>query len=163
MDDCEWMYTGRWGYGQWIDDWMNKTNDFLETVFRKAGTDKVWCPCSECENKKHQTKVTMGKHLYKYGFMPGYTRWICHGEAGRRRDEVVRQRLDELDGDGGVPDMLDDFHEAHFGEGRMEVEEESEATAKAYYDILSAAQQQVHGHTKVSQLDAIGRVIAFKA
>ena len=59
--------------------------------------------------------------------------------------------------------MLDDFHEAHFGEGRREEEEEPEATAKAYYDMLSAAQQPLHSHTKVSQLDAIGRVMAFKA
>ena len=33
--------------------------------------------------------------------------------------------------------MLDDFHEAHFDEGRTE--EEPEATAKAYYDMLAAA------------------------
>ena len=56
--------------------------------------------------------------------------------------------------------MLDDFHEAHFDEGRRE-EEEPEATAKAYYDMLAAAQQPFHGHTKVSQLDAIGRLMTL--
>ena len=50
------------------------------------------------------------------------------------------------------------FHEAHFeGERR---EEEPEPTAKAYYDMLATAQQPLHGHTKVSQLDAIGRLMA---
>jgi hypothetical protein len=53
------------------------------------------------------------------------------------RDQVVRQRLEEYDADGGVGDMLNDLHEAHFAEGCRE--EEPEATAKAYYDMLSTA------------------------
>jgi len=53
MDDREWMYTGRRGYGDWTDEWMKKTNAFLEAAFREAKeTDKVWCPCSECENRR---------------------------------------------------------------------------------------------------------------
>jgi hypothetical protein len=104
----------------------------------------------------------MGKHLCKYGFTKDYTRWIYHGEVDRMRDEVVRQRVNDFDVEGGVADMLHDYHEAHFGEGRRE-EEELEATAKAYYDMLSAAQKPLHGQTKVSQLDAIGRVMAFKS
>ena len=69
------------------------------------------------------------------------------------RNEVVRQRIEDHDTNAGVGDMLDDFHEAHFeGEHR---EEEPEPTAKAYYDMLTAAQEPLHGHTKVSQLDAI--------
>ena len=91
-----------------------------------------------------------------------YTRWTYHGETNRMRDEVVRQRIEEHDADAGVVDMLDDFHEAHFDEGRRE-EEEPEATAKAYYDMLAAAQQPLHNHTKVSQLDAIGRLMAVKS
>ena len=52
--------------------------------------------------------------------------------------------------------MLDDYHEARR-------EEEPEATAKAYYEMLSMAQQPLHGHTKVSQLDAIARLMAVKS
>jgi len=166
MDDREWMYTGHSGYGEWTEEWISKTNGFLETAFgRTGGRDKVWCPCNNCENKMEQTKMQMGKHLGRFGFMPGYKWWICHGEA-RMRDEAVRQCIVDLNADGGVGDMLDDFHEAHFGEGCMEEEEdeeEPEATAKAYYDMLSAAQQPLHGQTMVSQLDAIGRVMAFKS
>ena len=79
----------------------------------------------------------------------------------RSRDEVVRQRIEEHDADVGVADMLDDFYEGHFDEeGR---EEEPEATAKVYNDMFAAAQQPLHGHTKVSQLDAIGRLMAVKS
>jgi len=111
---------------------------------------------------RRQTREVMTNHLCNYGFTRNYTRWTYHGEANRMRDEVVRQRIEEHDADAGVADMLDDFHEAHFDEGRRE-EEEPEATAKAYYDMLAAAQQPLHGHTKVSQLDAIGRLMAVKS
>jgi len=74
------------------------------------------------------------------------------------RDEVVRQRIDDCDADGGVGDMLHDYHEAHFVEGPQE--EETEGTAKAYYEMLEAAQKQLHSQTKVSQLDGIERLMA---
>ena len=64
----------------------------------------------------------MGGHLVNYGFTPDYTQWIFHGEAHRMRDEVVRQRIDECDVAGGIGDMLDDYEDAHFGEGPQEEE-----------------------------------------
>ena len=79
----------------------------------------------------------MGKHLCKNGFTADYTRWIYHGEFDRVRDEVMRQRIEEYDGDAGVGDMLNDCHEAHFDKGHRE--EELEPTTKVYYDLLSAA------------------------
>jgi len=39
--------------------------------------------------------------------------------------------------------MLHDYHEAQFDEGRRE--EEPEATAKVYYDMLSVTQQPFMG------------------
>jgi hypothetical protein len=74
------------------------------------------------------------------------------------RDEVVRQRIGELDGDAGVPHMIDNFHEAHFQEESRE--EEPEPSAKAYYNMLAAAQKPLHQHTKLSQLDSISRLMA---
>ena len=49
----------------------------------------------------------------------------------------MRQRIKDYDADAGVRDMLNDYHEAHFDEGRRE--EEPEPTTKAYYDMLTAA------------------------
>ena len=77
------------------------------------------------------------------------------------RDEVMRQRIEDYDVDAGVGDMLNDYHEAHFNEGCRE--EEPEATAKVYYYMLSTTQQPLHGHIKVSQLDAIARLMAVKS
>ena len=55
---------------------------------------------------------------------------------------------------------MDDFQEARFGEG---LEDEPEEFAKAYYDMLSSAQKPLHEKIMVSQLDAIGRLMAFKS
>jgi hypothetical protein len=43
------------------------------------------------------------------------------------------------------------------------MDDESEPTAKAFYDMFDAAQKPLHGQTKVSHLDAIGHVMAFKS
>jgi hypothetical protein len=43
------------------------------------------------------------------------------------------------------------------------MDDEPEPTAKAFYDMFNAAQKPLHGQTKVSQLDAIGRVMVFKS
>ena len=75
----------------------------------------------------------------------------------------MRQRIENYDADAGCGDMLDDFHQAQFDEGPSQVREDpNEATTKACYDMLSSAQKPFHGHTDVSQLDAIGRLMALK-
>ena len=102
MDDCEWMYTGCSSQTSLTTEWIDKTNAFLEWAFaRVKGASVTWCPCSKCANTRRQTKLVMGKHLCKNGFTTDYTRWIYHGEADRGRDEVVRQRIEEYDGDAG--------------------------------------------------------------
>jgi hypothetical protein len=74
---------------------------------------------------------------------------------------VVRQHVEDYDVDVGVADMLNDYHEAHFAGGCAE--DEPEPTAKVFYDMFDAAQKPLHGQTKVSQLDAIRHVMAFKS
>ena len=76
-------------------------------------------------------------------------------------EEVVRQRIDDYDADAGCADMLADFYEAHFEEGPRE--EPPKPTAKHYYDMLYAAQKPLHGHTTVSQFDAIARILTLKS
>ena len=79
------------------------------------------------------------RDLYKHGFIANYTRWIYHGEGDRIREEVVRPRLEEYDGDAGMADMMADFHDARFVEGLEEEEEDPEETAKAFLAMLDSA------------------------
>jgi hypothetical protein len=163
MDDREWMYTGHRSKVDFTKEWMCKTDEFLESAFGEAGGRpiKALCPCSKCANRKRQNKVNVGKHLVNNGFTLNYTRWVHHGEGHRMREEVVRPRLEGFDADAGVADMLDDFHEAQYVEGRRL--EEMDARTKAFYDMMESAQKPLHDRTTVSQLDAIGRVMGFKS
>jgi hypothetical protein len=86
---------------------------------------------------------------------------MFHGEAHRMREEVLRQRVEHYDADVGVAYKSNDYHEAQYAGGCTD--DETEPTAKVFYDMFDAAQKPLHGHTKVSQLDAIGRVMAFKS
>ena len=52
----------------------------------------------------------MSKHLGKYGFTPGYYRWIFHGETEQSREEVVRQCTGEYD--TRIENLLDDIRRA---------------------------------------------------
>ena len=132
MENRDWMYTG---YPSMTPEWMQKTNDFVEHAFGEfaQGRIKMPCPCVKCDNHTRKSKVAVGKDLCKYGFTPNYTVWIHHGEAYRIREEVVRPCLEAFDGDAGVADWMDDFHEAQFGEG---FENEPEESAKAYYERI---------------------------
>ena len=146
MDEREWMYMGCSSQGLVTDEWIEKTNAFLELAFAKVkGVRATWYPYSTCANMRRQTKVVMGKHLFKNGFTSDYTRWMYHGEADHTRDKVVRYFIEDYDADAGVGDMLNDYHEAHFDDGRR-----VEAIANAYYRMLSATQQPLHEHTEVS-------------
>jgi hypothetical protein len=56
----------------------------------------------------------MGKDIVAHGFVKNYTRWICHGEAHRAREEVLRQRIETFDAEAGCGDMIEDFHQRNF-------------------------------------------------
>jgi hypothetical protein len=49
---------------------------------------------------------------------------------------MVRQCIEDYDADVGVADMLNDYHEAQFTEGRTN--DELEVTAKAFYNMFGA-------------------------
>jgi hypothetical protein len=116
MDNRDWMYTG---HASKSDEWVRGTDAFMEHAFGAAakGSIRMPCPCSQCKNRKKKRKREMVKDLYKHGFVPNYTRWIFHGESERIREDVVRPLLEQYDGDAGMADMMEDFHDARFNEG----------------------------------------------
>ena len=148
---------------EYTDEWFRKTEAFLNKAFGKASSSHLLepCPCSKCANRRRINRVDMGKHLVKNGYMPGYTRWIYHGEDHHTREEVVRPRVEAFDDDAGVPDLLDDVHQA-LGVDERE-KEEMEAATKAFYEMMNSAQKPIYDRSSVSELDAIGRLMALKS
>lgn len=165
------MYSGRLSGGDVLPEWITKTNQFLEVAFaRHTGHGGVWCPCTSCGNNKEKTKDEMGWHLLKNGFMPNYHRWVAHGEfePQRARESVVRQRTDSPEYVTHVEFMLDDLENAAalenpaVGEEGLGEEDEEQMTSK-FYETLNGAQRPLHGHTEVTQLDGMARLLAVKA
>jgi len=53
MDDPEWMCTGRPSLASMTDEWIQKTNDFVEGAWAHAkGASVMWCPYNSSANKK---------------------------------------------------------------------------------------------------------------
>jgi hypothetical protein len=164
-EDRGWMYSGRKSKNEITSEWVEKTTEFLDQAFaRNTGHFGVMCPCSQCYNRRPQNRSKMIEHLVKNGFRPGYTVWVHHGERGQSRSDVIRQRTDDGGGGGGynenrIPEMVDDVHHAF----EIPLEEEPEPSTQAFFDMLTASNRPLHSHTKVSQLDAITRLLAVKA
>src|SRR6266540_6085300 len=155
MVDHEWMYIGWAGSGRMNDEFVTETANFLELAFSRAKGDYALCPCAKCMNTRKHKKDKMTRHLCLYGFVSNYTVWTHHGEHERARAEVLRQCTDDIEGPG-VGDMIDDYHDA-----QLPKDEEPEETAKTYLRMLESANKPLHEHSKMSQLDAISRVMAL--
>jgi hypothetical protein len=71
--DYSCMYSG-WetgGGGDYTDEWMDKTIDFLDRAFSQ--TQIVWCPSSICQNSRClEDKRTIAIQLCKNHFVPGF-------------------------------------------------------------------------------------------
>ncbi|CAL5384533.1 unnamed protein product [Camellia sinensis] len=42
----------------------------------KPGADKIWCPCYRCNNHIQKIIEEVEIHLYAYGVVTSYTRWV---------------------------------------------------------------------------------------
>jgi hypothetical protein len=61
------MYTGRRSKRDFDDEWMVKTNDFLEFACANSrGHLLVWCPCTTCDNKRRVSKEDMASVQWIY-------------------------------------------------------------------------------------------------
>jgi hypothetical protein len=103
MEDPEWMYTCHVRSADVTNEWIYKTDAFLERAFAKAikGVSQVPCSYNKCANRKRQPKRVMGEHIWKNGYTTDYTRWIFYGEAHCTREEVVLQYVEDFDAGGG--------------------------------------------------------------
>ena len=60
----------------------------------------------------------------------------------------MRQRVEAFDADVGVADMVDDVHQAQFGEGHEEAE--MQAAIDAFKYMMDSAQKPLHAHSEAS-------------
>ncbi|XP_028055573.1 uncharacterized protein LOC114259747 [Camellia sinensis] len=76
--DRSWMQLHNRRLHQYIDgvkEFIMFARDYM-----KSGMSKIWCPCNRCNNRIQKTIDEVEIHLFAYGVVTTYTRWVYHGE-----------------------------------------------------------------------------------
>ena len=159
MADRAWMYSG-WQFGQIPSNLqLEQTNRFLDHAFSFPGVaegGKIKCPYAKCHNYVRRSRDDVKEHLYKQGFRENYEIWTEHGEKYAPRHDGSASathcaRYDEID---QMVDRMDNML-VDLGSNRPPpIDEEPTSSAKAFYRMVSSADEIVHENTTHSLLSA---------
>ena len=118
-----WMYSGRISPLERSDEWVWRTDFLVKELARgsKAGL-RPFCPCTRCGKRQRKGKDDMIKHLWSYGYMPGFTTTIDFAEHERESGRVMRQRING-NADDGIRNFLNDLRDAHMPDSPPSYEE----------------------------------------
>lgn len=155
-DDRWWMYDG-WNRNQaHSDEWIAKSNDFINRAFSLSTIDKIRCPC-KCQNAKLFDKFTVSKQLCRNGFVPDYETWVFHGE--KYSTVAVEEEENDWEGIDRMDEMLDDMQL----EFNLNSEDEPTPEVTEFFRLLKASEEPLHEHTKVTLLAFVTRLMAIKS
>jgi hypothetical protein len=152
------MYEGWNDNGCHSLDWVRNTNAFLDQAFSSVSNSeklRVVYLCSDCRNRVRRRRAVMSMHLYKRGFMPGYTIWTKHGQQPISQP-TMEYAYDTADGLYQLADFGDAMH-------TDSVEDEPTADAKAFYALLAASKEPLHSYTSVALLTVVAHLMAVKS
>jgi hypothetical protein len=155
-DRC-WMYDGWKKNGAHIDEWWEKTNDFIERAFSLATTPKIRCPCMKCQNTRCADKVILMKHLIKNGFTIDYETWVFHGE------KYTTVAIEKSTNDRAGAYRMDEMLEAIRPEFDLDTKDPPIPEVEEFFSLLKASEELLHGHTKVTVLAFMTRLMALKS
>ncbi|XP_021736439.1 uncharacterized protein LOC110702989 [Chenopodium quinoa] len=155
-----WMYERKVGpyvnpeFEKGVDEFMQYVKDNPES----SNPNEVRCPCAKCKNKRLWDPDTVKLHLFRAGFVPNYYEWMCHGE----RFPTVPAR-----GSNEYREMVfDTFSQSqdhvHSEEAIVSLEEEPNAQAKHFLDLLKASERPLYEGSSLSVLEIAGRITSLK-
>ncbi|KAK1373173.1 hypothetical protein POM88_029366 [Heracleum sosnowskyi] len=127
MDRHTWMYKISRATQEYIDGvekFIQCAEENLKKKKEHGKEDRITCPCHDCYNlKKYSSVATIREHLFRRGFMAGYTKWIWHGEGihsektrtsdGNRRsneDSMPTNKEDDAENDK-INEMIEDVED----------------------------------------------------
>jgi hypothetical protein len=156
-DDHWWMYDGWKRNRAHTDEWLDKTNDFIEREFSLATTEKIKCPCVKCRNVRCFHKVILTKHLLRNGSTSDYETWVFHGEKYRA---VVAEGSGN---DRTSADRMDEMFEAIRPKFDLDTEDPPTLVIEEFFRLLKASEEPLHKHTKVTLLAFVTRLMSIKS
>jgi hypothetical protein len=155
-DYRQWMYDGWKKNEAHTDEWWDTTNDFIESAFSLATTEKIRCPCVKYQNARCFDKVILMKPLIQNGFTADYETWVFHGE---KYTAVVAE--ESMNDRAGV-DRMDKMIEAIRPEFDLDTEDPPTPEVEEFFRLLKASDEPLHEHTKVTVLTFVTRLMAIK-
>jgi hypothetical protein len=151
------MYGGWKKNGAHIDEWWEKTDDFIERAFSLTSTPKIMCPCMKCQNKRCANKVILTKHLIKNGFATDYETWMFHGE------KYTAVAAEESANDWAGADRMDEMLETIQPEFDLDTEDPPTPEVEEFFRLLKTLEELLHGHMKVTVLAFVTWLMALKS
>ncbi|GMJ10414.1 hypothetical protein HRI_004710600 [Hibiscus trionum] len=168
-------------------DYRNGVQPFLNFSFANASEEnKILCPCKKCANINWYTCEVVHEHLIVTGFVPGYRKWVFHGELTPRRDSSMsnpsyppnshRRSLREDDMEGMLRNAFNmhDYHQSvgeddcdigfnDFTEmGRSGCVQEPNGEAENFYNLLNEMSEPLYEGSKYSKLSFSIRLFHLK-
>jgi hypothetical protein len=156
-DDRQWMYDGWKRNRAHIDEWWEKTSDFIERAFSLVTIEKIMSPCVKCQNVKCFDKVILTKHLVRNGFTANYETCVFHSE------KYTAVATEESVNDRAGADRMDEMFEAIQPEFDLDTEYPPTPEVKEFFRLLKALKEPLHEHTKVTVLAFVTRLMAIKS
>jgi hypothetical protein len=155
-DRSDWMYEGLNKGGCHTSEWFAKTQMFLDHAAALSQIDNIRCPCNKCRNMTSHTKRQVTLHMCSHGFVQGYKVWYLHEESRLERAAEV-----EVD-DGEDVDRIDQMFEDLQPELAQDHHDSPTLKVHKFFDLLKASEEPLHGHTDVTVLEVVTRLMSIK-
>ena len=159
----EWMYNRRDDKNMLRSEFIEGVNEFVAFAQQHPylnDRDKIRCPCVRCKNLKYLDVPDLKVHLYRKGFMENYYEWLSHGERvskGSTSSPTQTNPYREM-----VVDAFGDVDQSFLEEAAL-VEEEPNAEAKKFFELLKLAQEPLYDGSNISVLEMASRMINLKS
>jgi hypothetical protein len=111
----------------------------------------------KCQNTGCADRVILAKHLIKNGFATDYEMWVFHGE--KYTAVVAEGSVNDWAG----ADRMDEMLEAIWPEFDLDTEDPLMPEVDEFFRLLKALEELLHGHTKVTVLAFVTRLMALKS
>ena len=161
--DRSWMYHRLNKDGYVSDNFKAGVKQFLDFIFSQSEfiyRDKIRCPCLRFTNLFFHNRDDITVHLYRKGFIGGYTTWDAHGESYAVQASSGNNDIPLMDNVNSYRSMVMDalgpefnWHAGGFDEMSFENEQPNAEAAK-FYDLLNDADEPLwegcKKHTKLS-------------
>ncbi|XP_021775991.1 uncharacterized protein LOC110739816 [Chenopodium quinoa] len=131
-----------------VEEFIQFCEDHRETT-----KNEYRCPCVKCNNRRFQDPDTVRIHLYSKGFTPRYWEWMCQGEG--LPESSVEGKSNEY------RDMVMDDVGHNYDRSGTE-EEEPNAEAKRFLDLLKASEHPLYEGSSMSVLEVAARITSLK-